>query len=59
MTKSNQFSASTPGSHDTSVRTSETVSPELTEDELNNVCGGAIDSFMYFQNSTGTWLSGE
>jgi hypothetical protein len=50
MTKNNRIGASTQGSCEKSVRTRETVIPELTQDELNNVCGGAVDAFMWFAN---------
>jgi hypothetical protein len=32
---------------------------ELSSDELDAVTGGAIDSYMYFQNSDGTFIKAE
>jgi hypothetical protein len=59
MTENNRISASTQGSRDKSVQAGDTVSPELTQDELNNVCGGAVDAFIWFEKPNVPSVIGE
>jgi hypothetical protein len=58
MTTSDRPSASAQGINEKSAKTGENISRELTKHELDNVCGGAFDTYMQFKDSTGTWLSG-
>ena len=37
----------------------EPTTTELSSDELDAVTGGAVDSFIYFQNYDGTPIKGE
>lgn len=51
MTNSDQPGTGTQGSLDKSVKIGENVRPELTQDELNKVSGGAFDTYMSFRDS--------
>lgn len=52
MTKGDQPTTRTQGSLDKSMKAGESVSRELTEDDLNKVFGGAFDTYMQFVDLT-------